>query len=206
MALRVNQYRYKKDTAFLAYNGSISYSIDGNKLELSRNFSIEEKYYIKIKIKANTEIDRIKVYLKDRQNNKRSQYLEDWTVGAKQNEIFYLEIVATPDSDYSTILLQIGENESLVILDENILIVPIKNVIEDFEDTNSIIKMGIQGPPGLLMCINGEGIRIGPEGVYEIKDKYKITFMGFAIQKRNLSDVYDGRYYFILDYQYDEEG
>ena len=206
MALKVNQYRYKKDAPFLTYNGSIPYTIDGNKLQLSSNFSIEEKYYVKIKIQAGTKINRIKVYLKDRQNKKRSQYLEDWSVGAKQDEIFYLEVIATPDSDYSTILLQIEDGESLTILEEGTLIVPIKNVIEDFEDTDSVLKIGVQGPPGLLMCINGEGIRIGPEGVYEIRDKYKISFIGFAIQKRDLSDVYDGRDYFILDYQYDEEG
>ena len=71
------------------------------------------------------------------------------------------------------------------------------------------IKLGIQGPPGMLMCINGEPIRIGPSGIYEIRNGYKIYFLGFII--KNYDEIIDGngdsqicRDSFIVDYQYEE--
>jgi len=32
----------------------------------------------------------------------------------------------------------------------------------------------------MLMCINGEGIRVGPSGIYEIKNGYKVKFLGIV--------------------------
>jgi hypothetical protein len=52
----------------------------------------------------------------------------------------------------------------------------------------------------MLMCINGEDIRIGPNGIYEINNGYKITFIGFVVQQSDQTP--DKRDYFILDYQY----
>ena len=57
-------------------------------------------------------------------------------------------------------------------------------------------KIGIQGPSGLLMCINGEEIRIGRSGLYEINYDINITFLGFVIKEKSNND------YFILNYQY----
>ena len=60
---------------------------------------------------------------------------------------------------------------------------------------NRILKqIGIQGPPGLLMSINGEEIRIGRSGLYEITYGINITFIGFVVEADEK--------YFILDYQY----
>jgi len=61
----------------------------------------------------------------------------------------------------------------------------------------------------MLMCINGEPIRIGPSGIYEIRNGYKIYFLGFII--KNYDEIIDGngvsqirRDSFIVDYQYEE--
>lgn len=60
---------------------------------------------------------------------------------------------------------------------------------------NRILKqIGIQGPPGLLMSINGEEIRIGRSGLYEITYGINTTFIGFIVEADEK--------YFILDYQY----
>ena len=66
-------------------------------------------------------------------------------------------------------------------------------------------KLGVQGPPGMLMCINGQGIRIGPSGIYEIKNGYKITFLGFVpkISQNESGEITYDQY--IVDYQYDEK-
>jgi len=55
------------------------------------------------------------------------------------------------------------------------------------------------------MCINGEPIRIGPSGIYEIRNCYKIKFLSFIIRE---SEEEDGTYKtdnFIVDYQYGTE-
>lgn len=41
-------------------------------------------------------------------------------------------------------------------------------------------KIGVQSKPGFLMCINGEAIRVGKTGVYEINNGVPISFFGIA--------------------------
>ena len=79
------------------------------------------------------------------------------------------------------------------------LIVPSSSSTDSTSTTiSALLQIGVQGDPGLLMCINGEEIRIGRSGLYEILNGYKITFIGFIIN----TEPEDDRY-FILDYQYE---
>ena len=75
----------------------------------------------------------------------------------------------------------------------------IYNIIEKISGAiggkNRLKQIGIQGPVGLLMNINGESIRIGRTGIYEINNGVIITSIGFIIEKDNTDN-------FILDYQY----
>ena len=74
----------------------------------------------------------------------------------------------------------------------------IYNVIDFLQtsiDNKGVLKqIGVQGPPGLLMSINGEAIKIGRSGLYEINNGINTTFIGFIIEANEK--------YFILDYQY----
>ena len=54
----------------------------------------------------------------------------------------------------------------------------------------SVDKIGVQSKPGFFMCINGEPIRVGRSGIYEINHGIPITFFGVA--------SFDEK--FILDY------
>ena len=70
--------------------------------------------------------------------------------------------------------------------------------IIDYIDTNGtgqIKQIGIQSAPGFQMCIDGEQIRIGRSGLYEIKNGVIIKFIGFVI------DPEDNQH-FMLDYLY----
>lgn len=62
--------------------------------------------------------------------------------------------------------------------------------------SNSYMKIGIQSKPGCLLCVNGEQIRIGRSGTYEVNNGVPITFFGFAAQDNEVGQ-------FILDYAYD---
>lgn len=74
----------------------------------------------------------------------------------------------------------------------------IYNVIDylqtSIDNKNTLKQIGVQGPPGLLMSINGEAIRIGRSGLYEINNGINTNFIGFIIENNEK--------YFILDYQY----
>lgn len=60
---------------------------------------------------------------------------------------------------------------------------------------NTIIKLGVQSRPGTVMCINGEEIRIGRTGFYEINSGVEINYFGFGAELKD----------FIFDYVYDME-
>lgn len=64
---------------------------------------------------------------------------------------------------------------------------------KSLENLQDIVKLGVQGTPGLLMCINGEGIRLGPSGIYEIKNGYTINSLNFLLE--------NDQQRFILDYE-----
>ena len=63
----------------------------------------------------------------------------------------------------------------------------------DTEGLNKLRQVGVQSRPGLEMCINGEMIRVGRSGIYEINHGVEITFLGFMPSDKD---------HFILDYQY----
>ena len=67
------------------------------------------------------------------------------------------------------------------------------------EDNEIIKKIGVQGHPGLTMVINGEEIKMGPSGLFELND-FDITSFGVCGDAKR----------FIVDYQYvvmnEEEG
>lgn len=57
-------------------------------------------------------------------------------------------------------------------------------------------KIGVQAKPGFFMCINGEPIRVGRTGIYEINNGYQVKFFGTPLETEP----------FILDYAFDSEG
>lgn len=89
------------------------------------------------------------------------------------------------------------------IMEDYCQIYDINNVLDTSSIPRVLTKIGIQGPPGMLMCINGEPIRIGPSGIYEIKNGYKINFLSF-IRKESYENGAQQLDSFIVDYQYDD--
>lgn len=108
----------------------------------------------------------------------------------------YWDLTRTLLDDYRTDSIQTTENimgrKMDIIINQFAVI---KNIIQDI---NKVIKVGIQGPPSFLMCINGEQIRIGKTGIFEInEDDFIISFIGFIPKIKN--NVLE---YFIMDYEY----
>lgn len=53
----------------------------------------------------------------------------------------------------------------------------IGNVIKDFDSNINITQIGIHAKPGTLMCINGEPIKIGKRGVFELNSVFRLQQM-----------------------------
>lgn len=60
--------------------------------------------------------------------------------------------------------------------------------------TNTLNHIGVWGHPEQIMTINGEEIKIGPSGFYEIKD-YDITSLGMVVEDPDVDR-------FTIDYEY----
>ena len=134
-------------------------------------------------------------------------------------EKVYLEYILAPNGIYNQILWQLErtaldydpetkDNEgnygrkTIVKVEEFAQLVDVMSSLSVAGKPNSKIKylskIGIQGPPSLLTCINREQIRLGKNGIYELNnDKIKIASISFV--PRSQAD------YFILDYEYVNE-
>ena len=146
------------------------------------------------------------------------QFLKSITLPVEEEaKVANIELIFTPNITFSKIIIRMDRNAidfGLSYIENNITYTGRKFILgeneesdsEDFkiysiinkkpESVKSFNKIGVQGPPGLLMCINGQEIRVGPSGIYETRNGYKINFIGFIVK--------DNRDNFILDYQYQE--
>ena len=186
-------------------------------IRFSNRIQYGNSYYIKIGLKRTEYQQIISINLSNQSGLDSSvQNINTIIIPPKDNSInetAILELVFSPNTSYDQIMLTLqrtaydytienerGTSGRLIKIDENeVITAQIYNILKTL-GVNSLNKIGVQGPPGLLMCINGQDIRIGPNGIYEIKNGYKITFIGFIIQESD--DTADKKDYFILDYQY----
>lgn len=150
------------------------------------------------------------------QNSTDSQTIEDYTVPAGTGSTTF-DIVFTPNSTYNLIVFvlarttedynviensQHGRIMDITVNENNIYLMT--NIIDTLASTyglTELIRIGVQGPTGLMMSINGEQIKVGKTGIYELNDiNIKITYLGFALKENALNvDGYDN---FILDFEY----
>ena len=70
-------------------------------------------------------------------------------------------------------------------------LIAIQTSVLDADELKKIRKIGVQSNPGLLMCINGEAIRVGPSGIYEIKNGYPINFLSFLLENEQEHFIFD---------------
>lgn len=128
------------------------------------------------------------------------------------------ELIFTPNSNYNQIVFELkrmaldfytdnkdgtsGRIMNIKILQfERIINVISSYLAKNFPGMTSLKKIGIQGPPGLLFCIDGEEIRIGRSGIYELyNEDISISYMGFIIKDSLFTQ--DGKDFFIMDFKY----
>ena len=185
----------------------------------SQNF-----YYLRFKVKRrNDSIQRFYLKLQNSddsgiQDQQQQQIIDEFKV--EQGEGYtYFETILAPNTTYDQIVWQLRRTILDYSIQEdangNIRIgrimqigiesyAQIKNVIDflqqNYTNLKGLAKIGVQGPPSLLMCINGEQIRIGKSGIYELNNGIAVSFIGFIPKESTTSS--DGLDYFIMDFEY----
>ena len=183
--------------------------------QVSSTYSNETKY---LKIVAKDSVQDFIVKLKNNAGSSENEFQTIKTLSVKSGvDYVTFELIFNPNKNYNQIVFELkriasdfsiseqGKNGRVMdieILDFYI----INNIINDYlksqyVDLQQLKKIGIQGPPGLMFTIDGEEIRLGKTGIYELyNDKIQISYLGFIIKES--VQVPDGKDFFILDFKY----
>ena len=171
-----------------------------------------KNYYIRFRVykKSNPQTIIIKLINTNKQTD-NIQNLRTIIVDAgRETEYNTYEIVIPPNNNYNQIKFELQREledynkknsdgtYGRICKIEVIRLDEIYNVIDYLTtiiNKSALLQIGVQSAPGLLMCINGEEIRVGRSGLYEILNGYKVTFIGFIVEPNDNK-------HFMLDYQY----
>lgn len=175
-----------------------------------------KSYYIKIKFYKQSESDQtitIKLVNSNKQED-NEQIVETINISkGPEDEYIIYETVLKPNQDYNEIQFILARKieEDYLVPSGSIDGYPIYGremdiEIEKLQEINNLItalnvsstgklkQIGVQSTPGFLMSIDGEPVRVGRTGMYEINYGVSISYLGFVIN--------DDKTQFLLDYQY----
>ena len=111
-----------------------------------------------------------------------------------------IEIVFQPNGTYNRVEFELIRNASdydsspanLVI--ENVQLILVNNLLDSLINSDTIIKLGVQSRPGFLMVIDGEAIKVGRTGIYQLHEGVSIRYFGIVVTSDEDK--------FIIDYKY----
>lgn len=155
--------------------------------------SSSKGYFLRMKIYKQNTTQKIYIKIKDSSCEQVVGKVE--VPAGNENDYCLFEKIFMPSRDCNQVKIEL-ERESVdyqtgrVVNLEILTFAEVKNLIP-----YRLKRIGVQGTPGLMMCINGEQIQIGKSGIFEINIDYIITYFGVAIEK-------DSDKFFLLDYQY----
>ena len=199
-------------TERISVHDIIFYNICGN---LTGNNIVNNKnsYYLQFEVEKRMDsVQKFYLKLKNTTQTEDNEQLIQEFIVPTGNDTMYFEVIFTPNATYNQILWELqrttldyqsdqGRLMNITVKNFTQLINVISTLQQTYTNMTYLTKIGIQGPPSLLMCINGEQIRIGKSGIYEINnDLIKINFISFVPKQNTLSS--NGIDYFIMDFEY----
>ncbi len=211
---------------------NITYNDACIQLKDQTSFDLNTYYYLSVRVKTKTYQQTGKIYIKDSAQDSSAQDAELYNQLIEDSNIFIIpsveegaepkyvefhfvfksirgrdQIVFVLDRDANSTITHSSEKFEFVEKPEDSSLheISLKTIanVRDFETNISNFKqIGVQGYPGLEMCIDGELIKVGQTGIYEVNNGYIISFLGFIYNERGNDEGKP----FILDYQYTEKG
>lgn len=150
-----------------------------------------------------------------------------FSVNDSYNQIIW-QLVRTVREDYTEITINTDQvpgrkmtiDASLYIVTDLLANASVDNNIsqgaikQKFSNLQYLNKIGIQGPPLMLMSINRQQIRIGKNGIYELNNGINVTSIGFVPKQYECKDkdgnvikdennnVVTKKDFFIMDFEY----
>lgn len=178
---------------------------------------IQNNYYLRFRV---TKLkDELNIKLKAINSNQgKEQLLETFYVPGyttdQEQQYSYFEIIFSTSDLCNQLVWELvrtledykGNGREITIQCESFGIVTnvLTQLAQSYTNIQYLKKIGIQGPPLLLLCINKEQIRLGKNGIYELNNGMNITSIGFV--PKSEKDL------FIMDFEYqinnseDQEG
>ena len=97
----------------------------------------------------------------------------------------------------------VGQLDATFAANQNIVtLIREKHSLYDFK---GLIKLGIQAPVGTKFCVNGEQIRIGATGIYELDLTNGIQITKITVDPRSIKEIKENQNaYLIIDIIYDD--
>ncbi len=175
----------------------------------------QNSYYLRFGVKQRSDSEQI-FYLKLKNTSETTdneQVIEEFKVDRGIDTI-YFQIILSPNATYNQIVWELQRTaldhrilnndgtygrKMEITLDIYTRLINIIKVLDLEQGLTRLTKIGIQGPPSLLMCINREQIRLGRTGIYEINNGIDITSISFVPKGSNDQNNLD---YFIMDFEY----
>lgn len=202
-------------------NTVFNFSFDDQCLKLNSSISSLFSYYLKFKVQHREDsVQNFSIKLKNDSSEEETIQLVrtlSTKIGPSDDWDTY-EIIFNPNSDYNMVvfeLTRIADDFKLVNTDgtsgrimeiEVLNFCQVTNIINSYLSTKysgltTLKKIGIQGPPGLMFVLDGEEMRIGRRGIYELYyEGIEISYIGFIINDSSFTQ--DGKDYFIMDFKY----
>lgn len=126
-------------------------------------------------------------------------------------------MVFIPKKDFKYIICEISRDISnsnytfTVSNDTSGKVCEVTNILNilktKYTDLKAIVKLGVQGVPGLKMVFNGELVKLGKSGIYTISD-VNLDFIGFIVQLPEIETqpvpFNDNINFFIMDFIYEK--
>lgn len=207
------------DTAITLANGEF---IKGKTYYLSFNIKRQDTpQTIKIRLKAPLTGGVVNPYEEDENFQNFLQIaIPQINVEGTQSTMYYpVEFAFTPRDNYSHMVLQLVRTSfdeiinlnnpeyygREVIIDQTSLKgFEVLNLLETVLNVKEIKQLGVRTSPGVLMCINGEEILVGPTGTYEIYNGIPIKFLSFITGFEGKNKFPQDCDKVIIDYIYDD--
>ncbi len=189
--------------------------------ELSEILDNQNHYCIRFGVAKRKDSEQV-FYLKLRNSSEtedNEQIIDEFKVGSgESSNIVYFEAIISPNSNYNQVIWELrrttldyttmtGSDPGRKMIIQDCVFTKLNDVLtylkqsSTYEGLQYLTKIGVQGPPSLLMCINGEQIRIGKTGIYEINhDDIKITSISFV--PKIIDPITNELEYFIMDFEY----
>jgi len=200
MAYNFGQYRRQFEVDYIS---ALNYSFNNsnkinqiinltgeNILKAIDNSGKQKSYFLDFNVENPSETGEITIKLKNSNDLSIKEQIIKTIKTKNDGRTLTISLVITPKANYNQICLELNQNQNIVI-----------DNLSEFNDIvqktghDKFKQIGVQGPAGLLMSVNGEEVKIGRSGIYEINYGASITSLGIALTKDNKDN-------FILDYQY----